>query len=352
MLLLQECLFCKMKTLVKISAFFALLFFASVCFGQEPSQDTLLNRLHFKEYRLVRGSDTIYFYAYQNNNKPKKHLVLYISGSTPQPLFSYEFKDGKPVTYTWSHMENRSLPDNYLYVLIAKPGMRGVWSEAALSRLDGNPPAAWLEKNTLDFRVRQADEVIRYCRRHLLSEAGKTIVYGHSEGFNVVARLLTVNKQITHAGLWCGSAMPDYYDFMVMKRKELYEGKVRDSLAALQLDTMLNNYRDIFKQPGYHKPGSIYTNKRWISYAQGPITDLVKINIPIYQIISTQDANAPYESAFIVPLEFIRLGKHNLTLKTLIGGDHSLNTKLADGSKLNHWNEYFKDFISWTDTAN
>lgn len=340
-----------MKTTIKTLTLFLLLSSASRCFGQEPSQEKLLNLLHFKEYRLIEKTDTVYFYVYGQSSRSKKHMVLYVSGSTPQPLFSYEYKDGKLATYTWTHKEHQTLSDDYIYILIAKPGMRGVWSEAALSRQGNQLPAAWLDKNSLDFRVWQADRVIRYCHKHFLTDKGKTIVYGHSEGFNVVARLLTVNKQITHAGIWCGSAMPDYYDFMIMKRQQLHAGKLTDSIAALQLDTMLHNYRDIFKQPNYKKPGSIYTNKRWISYARGPIADLVKVNIPIYQIVATQDANAPYESAFIVPLEFIRLGKTNLTFKTLVGGDHSLNTVGRNGLRTNHWKVYFQDFINWTNLA-
>ncbi len=323
--------------------------FAAAAYAQEPSQDTLLNRLHVKAYQIVQNGDTIFFYVYPNGNKPKKHLVVFLGGSDPQPLFSYETVNGKLVTYTWTHKDQLQLPDDYLYVLIAKPGMQGVWSEADLAKIADRKPATWYAKNSLGFRVWQVDETIKYCRKHLMDGKGKTIVYGHSEGFNVVSRLLTVNKQVTHAGLWCGSAMPDYYDFMIMKRKEIYTGETSDSLAALQMDTMLTNYKNIFANPDYAKPGSIYTNRRWISYARGPIEDLKEVNIPLYQIICTKDDSAPYESAFIVPLEFTRLGKTNLTLRTLVGGDHSLNTKDASGNKVSHWKEYFLDFIKWTD---
>lgn len=333
---------------LKLSLVFLLLTCGKKLWAQEPTQDSLLKKLQVKAYRVIQHGDTVFFYVYQQGNKPKKHLVLYISGSDPQPLFSYEILKDKLVTYTWTHRDQQHLPEDHLYVLIAKPGLQGVWNEAALPALAQHQPAAWLAKNSLDFRVWQADQVIRYCHRYLLAPKGKTIVYGHSEGYNVVARLLTVNKKITHAGLWCGSAMPDHYDFMLMKRKELYEGKVGDSLATRQLDTMLVNYREIFAQPGYAKPGSIYTNKRWISYARGPLADLVKVKIPLYQIMATQDANAPFESAFIVPLEFIRLGKTNLTLKTCIGADHSLNV-WHDGRKVSLWMDYFKDFMAWTD---
>lgn len=319
--------------------------------AQVPSQDSLLRMVKFKAYALVDKQDTTRFYIYQTGPKPR-HLLLFLDGSVPRPLFNYEYENGKLKVYTWNHGEQHWLPDDYLYVLIARPGYAGVLSNAQIDSLNQHMPAVYLEKNSLDYRVHTADAVINYCRKKLLKAKGKTLVYGHSEGFNVVSRLLTVNQKITHAGLWCGSAMPDYYDFMVMKRRELYDGKISDTLAARHLDTMLNNYREIFRNPAYAKPGSIYTNKRWISYARGPIEDLKQVNIPLYQIIATQDSNAPYESAFIVPLEFIRLGKTNLTLRTLIGGDHSLNTVDAGGKKIGHWKDYILDFIAWSDHPN
>ncbi|MEO3402894.1 hypothetical protein AAFN85_03265 [Mucilaginibacter sp. CAU 1740] len=324
------------------------LFLAGKMQAQVPLQDSLLRMVKFKAYQIVEKRDTTRFYVYQTSPRPR-HMLLFLDGSVPKPLFNYEYEKGQLKVYTWNHGEQHWLPEDYLYVLIARPGYAGVLSNAQIDSLNRHMPAVYLEKNSLDYRVRTADAVINYCRKKLLKDEGKTIVFGHSEGFNVVSRLLTVNKKITHGGLWCGSAMPDYYDFMIMKRRELYEGKVSDTLAARQLDTMLNNYREIFKDPGYAKPGSIYTNKRWISYARGPIEDLKQVAIPLYQIIATQDSNAPYESAFIVPLEFIRLGKTNLTLRTLIGGDHSLNTTSTEGKKVSHWKECFLDFISWSE---
>mgnify|MGYP000333017297 FL=1 len=43
----------------------------------------------------------------------------------------------------------------------------------------------------------------------------KVIVYGHSEGAFVAPKLATVNKRITHLGVWGGSALPDFFDFIL-----------------------------------------------------------------------------------------------------------------------------------------
>ncbi len=54
------------------------------------------------------------------------------------------------------------------------------------------------------------------------------------------------------------------------------DGKISGSLAARQLNTMQNSYRAIFGNPDYTNSGSIYTNKRSITYTQGQVADLVK----------------------------------------------------------------------------
>lgn len=337
----------KLTSILLIREILLLLLLPSASFAQDKFQDSILQKYGYRQYQINKQNDTIYFYVNQRGHTPKKHMVLFLGGSDPQPLFSYEYVNGQLKSYVWGHKDYLNVPEDYIYVVIAKPGMEGVWNEKDLSE---SAPVKYLDKNSLDYRVWQADHVIDYCRRKLLARGGKTIVYGHSEGFNVVSKLLTVNKKITHAGLWAGSAMPDYFDFMMFRRKSVTKGELSDSAATREIDALLIDYQDIFANPTFHKPGSIYTNKRWISYAESPVNHLVKVKIPIYMLASTLDDNAPYENSFIVPLEFIRLGKTNLTLRTCIGCDHSLNIKTETGDKLSYWNEYFKDFLKWTDT--
>lgn len=276
-------------------------------------------------------------------------MVLFLNGSDPLPVFTYEYPNSQLKTHYWSTPDYKLVGEDYAYAIIAKPGLAGMINEADLGRI--GIPGVYLEKNSLDYRAWQADKVISYCRKKLLESGGKIIVYGHSEGFNVVARLLTVNHAITHAGLWAGTALPDYQDFMLFKRKDVIRGTLRDSLAARQLDTLLDEYRGIFAQPGGREAGSSYTYKRWISYASGSLEDLRNVRIPIYMLAATMDDNAPFENTFVVPLEFIRLGKTNLTWKVCVGCDHGFNVRRASGKTENFWSDYFKDMIAWTDTV-
>mgnify|MGYP001603436541 CR=1 FL=1 len=316
----------------------------------DPRTPEVLARQGFREYRIKAGSDWVTFYVHAPTNPPWRNLVLFLSGSTPDPSFSYEFKDGKLVSYFWGHKDYELLPPDYAYAVIAKRGREGALNESAPAPQAG-PPAVYLEKNSLDYRVWQADLVINYSRKYLLKNPEKIIVYGHSEGAPVAAKLGTVNRHITHLGFWCGNALPDFFEFMLMRRKELYQGKSTEAETQKKIDELLTDYKTIFADPKDthpHKDSSIYTRKRWSSYAEAPVNHLVRLKIPLFVQVVSQDDNAPVETTYMIPLEFTRLGKTNLTYKVGVGWDHSLNSIDSAGKKTSHWKEVFQDFMNWT----
>jgi hypothetical protein len=316
---------------------------------EDPLTTEIVRSKGFREYQLHLKDDWITFYVHAPENAPCRNLVLFLSGSTPDPSFSYEKKDGKLLSYYWGHTDFKLLPPDYAYVIIAKRGREGAVNEAAPDAQ--RTPAIYREKNSLDYRVWQANEVINYCWKRLLKNPQKVIVYGHSEGAPVAAKLGTVNRHITHLGFWCGNALPDYFEFILMRRKELLAGKIGEAETQQKIDALLADYQEIFKAPNDtqgHNGSSYYTKKRWSSYAEPPIHHLLKLNIPLYVQVATRDDNAPIETTYIIPLEFTRLGKANLTYKVGVGWDHSLNELDTSGNKISHWNDAFQAFFQWT----
>lgn len=316
---------------------------------EDPLTPEVVASKGFREYHLARKGDWITFYVRAREHTSLHHLVLFLSGSTPDPCFSYEKRDGKTISYFWGHRDFDLLPPDYAYVVIAKRGVEGAFDDAAPER---RTPPIYLQKNSLDYRVWQADQVIDYCCRNLLTHPGKVIVYGHSEGAPVAAKLGTVNRRITHLGFWCGNGLPDYYEFALMRRKQFLQGKMTDAEAQKEIDGLFDDYRSIFTAPDdtqAHNGSRYYTNKRWTSYAEPPVQHLLRVHIPIYVQVATLDENAPIETTYLLPLEFTRLRKRNLTYKVGVGWDHSLNEIDADGKKRSHWEEVFRDFMRWTD---
>lgn len=334
------------KTLLVISCFALNLLCAH---SQDSLEQSVLNRFGFREFSIPSENDTIFFYATAKGYRKPQHLVLFLSGSTPDPIFTYTLKNDRLESYFWGHQDYKLLPEDYLFVVIAKKGLHGVRNENTLRA--GKAPEAYLEHNSLDYRVWQADNVIDYCFKNLLEKPDKIIVYGHSEGFNVAAKLLIVNRKITHSGLWAGSAMPDYYDFMLSTWTGHWDNPQADSSSVSETGALLAEYAAMFEAPGDTRSASVYTNKRWTSYAEPGLNHLLQTDVPIFMVAASMDENVPVEGSLIVPLEFIRTSKTNLLYRICAGCDHGFSTTGKNGQSTSHWDAIFREFISWTNTT-
>jgi len=176
------------------------------------------------------------------------------------------------------------------------------------------------------------------------------IVYGHSEGAPVAAKLGTVNKQITHLGFWAGNALPDYFDFLLENSKANWAKQASDSVTFKNVEEILSSFKKIVKNKGdaSAKGKNDYSAKRWWSYAEPPINHLLKLDIPIFVQVAGKDESAPIESTYLIPLEFARLGKSNLRYEICAKCDHGFVTERENGETQDHWGEIFQEFIRWT----
>ncbi|WP_103864907.1 dienelactone hydrolase family protein [Aquimarina sp. I32.4] len=86
---------------------------------------------------------------------------------------------------------------------------------------------------------------------------------------------------------------------------------------------------------------------RWSHFSEPPIDNLLQINKPIFVAIGTKDQAVPIESTYLIPIEFIRHKKNNLTFKTYLNLDHGFGKELKNGKFEEHWNDIFKDFLEW-----
>ena len=307
-----------------------------------PTKQELVSEYGFEQQELSRESEEIVYYIYQQGTAKKTKLVLYLQGSDPSPLFSYQINKEEVKKYCFLRGDFRNLSEEYLFVAIEKIGFEGVIDESNIPK-----PKIYQEKNSLDNRVFRANEVIN----HLNStyQFDKIIVYGHSEGAPVAARLATQNKTVTHLGFWAGNALPDYFDFALEVRKEYYRGNLTPEKAQKQIDEVISGFVEEIAQDTSNVNMEGYTNLRWWSYAAPPINDLLKLDIPVYVQVATEDESAPIESSYLIPLEFARLGKSNLTYKVCVGCDHGFNIKKKQGKIDHKWNEIFLSFMQWTE---
>lgn len=323
-----------------------ILVFSTTLFGackaqKIPSKDELVNHFGFIQESFYADEENIVYYSYKNPNEKIDNLIVYLQGSDPSPQFSYRVKEKKIEKLCWLHGEFKEIPKNYLFVVIEKTGFENVIDE------DNIPtPIIYQKMNSLNHRVFRTNNVIE--KLNTENDFNKIIVYGHSEGAPVAAKLAAINKNITHLGFWAGNALPDYYDFALESRKEYYKGNISDAESQKQIDELLNSFKNEIVTDSLNTEGNGYTKKRWWSYSEPPINNLLKLDIPIFVQVATNDESAPIESTYLIPLEFARLGKSNLTYKVCIGCDHGFNSKKNDGSIQRNWKNIFNEFITWT----
>lgn len=306
-----------------------------------PTKQQITKHYGFEEKSIKVNSENIVFYTYQKGKVPKTKLVIYLQGSDPSPQFSYRIKNDKIQKLCWLNGEFNELTEEFLYVVIEKIGFEGVINEDDIPR-----PKIYQEKNSLKNRVFRANAVIDYLTSS--NDFSKVIVYGHSEGAPVGAKLATINTKITHLGFWAGNALPDYYDFILENRIEYYKGSISDSTAQSRIDENIAGFKKVASD-SLNTDGNGYTNLRWWSYSEPPINNLLKIDIPIFVQVASKDKSAPIESSYLIPLEFARLKKNNLTYKVCVGCNHGFSIINEDGNNQDNWRKIFNDFIRWTE---
>lgn len=310
----------------------------------KPTKQDVLNKFEFTEHLIINAKDTIWFYVHKKENSRPTNLVLYLQGTSPDPIFTVENDNGVYKSYRWFPGDYKLLDNTYCYAIISKTGI------PPISYRDITDYSKYHKNNSLQTRVLQADLVVKYIIKKLMKTTDKVIVYGHSEGAPVAAKLGTINKQITHLGFWAGNALPDYFDFLIENSKANWTQKISDSIAFTNVKDILASFQRISenKGDGNAKGKNDYSAKRWWSYSEPPIYNLLKLEIPIFVQVAGEDESAPIESTYLIPLEFTRLDKRNLRYEICEKCDHGFTIEKENGETEDKWESIFQEFIRWT----
>lgn len=332
------------------------LLFPLFSFAQfDPKED------EYKHYKIITKNDTINYHIYTNKtSKEINGFILFFQGSGPQPLLQISTKIDTLKTNINGAKENKitktkmlyssipfdldRIPLNLAFVLISKKGIPFI-----VNSDNFKASRTYYQNESLDYRVWQGNKVINQILKKQITQPKKVIVIGHSEGSDVVAKLGTINKKITNIGFWSGGGNTQYYDFALLARKEVQKGNLTEAQGKLKLDSLFSKLTEIQKNENsiadFWEGNSYF---RWSKYSEPPIQNLLKITIPIFVTACGRDESVPIESAYLIPIEFIRHKKENLTFKVYPDYDHSFIITHENGEKEYHWMDVFEEFIKWT----
>ncbi|TFV92411.1 hypothetical protein E4S40_16345 [Algoriphagus kandeliae] len=290
----------------------------------------------FEEYTIENENDTINFYIYNPKKVKKEHLFIHVDGSYPAPLWI----ETNPCCVTQDPFNYSLIPEDYAYVVISKHGFPFSDKE------DFKIPKDFWKKNTLDFRVERVNQVIKYVQKNIFKPR-EIVVVGTSQGTDVTAKLATINKDITKIGFWAGGGLPQLMEFIMFARKDAISGKITEIEATRRIDSLLTQFEKMFENPSPDRMWDGNSYLSYVSFSEPPIENLLKLEIPIYLAIGTKDENVAVENSYIIPIEFIRHRKKNLTFRQFPNYDHGFVEKLESGEEIDRFDKVTKDFINW-----
>lgn len=180
----------------------------------------------------------------------------------------------------------------------------------------------------------------------------KIVVLGASEGGHLAIYLAAENTKVTHLVSVVSGGLNQWFSSIINRRIDAAKGEMSHQEAQEEIDKLFATYKEIYSDPDNTEKwyyGHPY--KRWGSFCSDiPLEDLVKLEIPILFVNGTADRNNPILQSDYVMLEFLRLGKTNLTYHVIPGCDHWFTeTVVEDGERkhISHRKDAFKFILDW-----
>ncbi|MFT3738637.1 MAG: acyl-CoA thioester hydrolase/BAAT C-terminal domain-containing protein [Breznakibacter sp.] len=298
-----------------------------------------------KEYFISDKGDTIRFYIHTADNLKKEKVFLYIQGSGDLPLVNGD--NAEPCCYNnYPRKLMADFPKDYAFVYIQKVGL-----PYYTKTLDGYTPSqTFIHRNNVLDRAEVANKVINYIKRRIYPDAKIIAVLGHSEGSDVVVKLATRNKHITHICFSAGNANAQIFNDILFTRRDMLSGNISAAQAQAKIDELMNGFNQIYLKPNSTQDYFNGDTYKWnTAINEPPINNLLKLNIPIFLTIGSNDDKVPVEASDLVVVEFIRNRKNNLTSKVYLNCNHNFEEIKEDGTKISRWNEMFFDFLNFVE---
>jgi len=311
--------------------------------------------------------------AYQINDPELGEINYYITqkgiGQDKPVIFMVSGVRGLPVMLVVSSgdqsMQLGSVPpdqifsfaDDYHVVFISKVGTpfsdtSFVEKISPMKNLEEYQPSdEYIQNCGMEWELAASIKVIEKLSTQLSNTQNKVIAMGISEGGQLVPKLAHECSHITHLVGLSTSGLNQFYSSIINRRMDAYAGRISHQEAQEAIDGLFEIYKQVYADPeSTEKWYYGHPYKRWGSFCTDiPLDHLAELDIPILYVKGTADRNShPLHSDYIM-LEFIRLGKTNLTYKTMPGVDHWLNETVTKDGKTDHISRRKEVFDSITD---
>ena len=304
----------------------------------------------------------IHFYVTEKGIDQEKPLLFVVSGCRGLPVMLVVKSGEKSLKLgTVPPDQINNFSDKFHVSLISKAGtpfcdtLMAEEINPMKNFEDYQPSAEYIQNCGMEWEV-QASSIVIDSLYHKLPISGKKIIaIGFSEGGRLVTSLAAENQKITHLVSVVSGGLNQFYSSIINKRIDAATGKITHQAAQTEIDSLFAVYEKIYRDP--HATERWYYGhpyKRWGSFCTDiPLEHLVKLDIPIFFLNGSADRSTPILQADYVKLEFLRLGKTNLTYHVMPGVEHSLYEIVVEEGQekaISRRGEAFKMIIEWIES--
>jgi dienelactone hydrolase len=288
----------------------------------------------------------------------RKPILVFRQGSLPIPLFAIDPSTRKPALTELpsTFYENQ---DAYHIVMIAKPGVPLVVEEAYLDTLFSTMDrpkqnmytAKYYAHNYLDYYVRQTNTVLDFVLSQPWADTKRVVVIGGSEGYHVSIKTAHTNSAVTHLIAFSGLLDGRIQGQIRQARAQGLTGEITPEDSQRLVESFQQQWEAVCKDSLNTKSTYGDSNRTIFSFSHGQnLSYLLSLSIPICVIYGTADIAATAND--ILPLEFARRGKTNLTLKAYPAHDHTFHRLVYDDKGHVTKKEYNglavqRDYFNW-----
>ncbi|QMW05212.1 alpha/beta hydrolase family protein [Spirosoma foliorum] len=259
----------------------------------------------------------------------KKPIFLFRQGSLPIPLFTINPKTHKPAL-TELPITCYDHEADYYSIMIAKPGVPLVVEDAYLDTLfttRSRPKptmytSTYFSHNYLDYYVHQTNAVFDFLLKQPWVDTKRVVLAGGSEGYHVAIKTAYTNPRVTHLIVSSGGLEGRHQSIIRAERMKGYTGEYTQEEAQRSVEGLQREWIEICKDS--LNTTSTYGDPKRTTYSfshNHNLEYLLALTIPIRVIYGTADVGST--SNDILPLEFARRGKMNLSLKAYPNHDHT-----------------------------
>lgn len=274
-------------------------------------------------------SATFAVVAREGKMKARKPIFLVRQGSLPIPLFTINPQNSRP-SLTQLPISCYDHEDEFYSIMIAKPGVPLIGDRAYLDTLFStrtNPKpemytAEYLSHNYLDYYVRQTNAVLDFVLKQHWADPKRIVVNGGSEGYLVAIKTAYSNPLVTHLIAFSGPLDGRHQGIIREERMKGYTGEYTQEESQRSVEGLQQEWIQICQDSLGTSAEFGDPPRTTYSFSHSQNKDyLLSLNVPILIIYGTADVAST--SNDILPLEFARLGKQNLTLKAYPNHDHT-----------------------------